>query len=138
MLESVIWSAGIVLLIATGLGFGLAARSRARFRGINRIYGKPYRAAVVKIIDTGGHPHLRPGTVSLCLHPAGAISIDTRIFTWAQVQELNILENGPNGRCLAVKIEDVQSEWQVIFSARRGIDGLAGELQQAWRRYYLN
>ena len=127
----------VTIFIFGGLIGGLVVRSQAKFGEINRIFGRPYRAAVIEIIDTGGHPQLRLGTASLCLHPAGAMSIDTKVWTWAQVQEINILDAGPGGRCVAVKLKDEQGMCQITFSARREFEALAAELRQAWRKQYL-
>lgn len=136
--------------------FLLILRTKIRFRAINKEYGKPYRVFVIKIVKiTGDIPQLRIGTTSLALHPLGAISLDTFVIQYSQIESITIQENTKNlqensGKSIRIELtepteenenpshEAQKSTFVFGLTAKDEIQEIENELLKGWRKYHIS
>ena len=141
-LDQVLILASVLILIFFSL---LILRTKIRFRAINEQYGKPYRAFVIEVVKIiGDIPQLRIGTTSLALHPLGAISLDTRVILYSQIESItiqgNISEesNDPkekNENSIWIELTEKST---FVITAKKEIDEIEHELLMGWRKYYIS
>lgn len=125
-----IWVLGVIFLTL----FLMVTASNHKFNEINRAYGKPYKAKIIKII--GGHPELKGGTSSLAFHPASAISFNKKVFTLAQIKSVQVSDNLESQRkFVLLTVVDEHGENQIIFTAEKGFDEISSELYRIWNRF---
>lgn len=146
-----------VFLIAVLIG-----RVHLKYREINRIYGKPYKSAIITIFSR--HPDIKSGTTSIAFHPNQAVSFDKKVFSLAQIQLVQVID-GQNfkaypdfianekakrkqgrqdeqvarddSRFLVITVKDEHGINKIAFTANKGFDGIATELSRVWTKFNL-
>ena len=145
---------GVIAIILGGGVFLLLLiiflNSRTRFKKIDEMYGKPYKAKLVQII--GGHPELKRGTTAMSFHPKNAIAFNRKVFLFSQISSIRIITNLPkeykkgiktvenfemDEQYLCLSVTDEYGEHEVIFTAKSDFKEFANQLMQIWNKYNL-
>jgi len=145
---------GVITVSFCGLlFFGLLInllKSRTGFKEIDKTYGKPYMAKLVKIHSD--HPALKRGSMAISLHPKGAIAFNRKVFLFTQISSIKIIPHLPekfkNGQKMAVNsgveeqylciaVSDEYGEHEVVFTTKSDFRELATQLIQKWTKYNL-
>ena len=137
---------GVVLFVLLIIFLNL----RTRFNEIDKKYGKPYKAKLVKMI--GGHPKLKRGSMAISLHPKDAIAFNRKVFLFSQISSIKIISQLPDklnyGRKMAtnfgveeqylcIAVTDEYGEHEVVFTAKTEFKEIANQLIQKWNMYNL-
>ncbi|WP_407312198.1 hypothetical protein [Desulfosporosinus sp. SB140] len=137
---------GVALLIL----LIIILKSYTRFNEIDKKYGKPYMAKLVKMI--GGHPKLKRGSMAISFHPKGAIAFNRKVFLFSQIGLIKVIHKLPqeltNGKkttvdfgveeqYLCIVVTDESGEHEVVFTTGSGFQEVANELIQKWNLYNL-
>lgn len=124
---------GVIILLSCSL---ILVRYYRRYNEIDYLYGKPYKARLVKLVGT--HPELKSGIYSLSFHPNGAISFNQRVIKYSEIQSIEIADQGEKGehnrKHLILLIRDDYGENQLYLTSKTEFVDIANELQRAWLR----
>ncbi|WP_140417668.1 hypothetical protein [Desulfosporosinus sp. FKA] len=135
------------LVVALAIVF---IKSRNVYKEIDKKYGKPYAAKVIKMI--GGHPELKQGTMALSFHPMDAIAFNRKVFHLSQIDSIKIISEVPklpnikretdekyalDEKFLCIVTKDGIDEHKIIFTASSDFEVIANTLMQKWKRYNL-
>lgn len=146
--------AGVITVSFCGVVFLvlliILLKLRTRFNKIDKKYGKPYKAKLVKMI--GGHPELKRGSMAISFHPKDAIAFNRKIFLFSQISSIKIISRLPNKfkngsktavksgveeKYLCITVTDEYGEHEVVFTAQSDFEEIANELRQKWNKYNL-
>lgn len=136
---------GVLLLVL----LIILIRSRAGYKEIDRKYGKPYKAKLVKMI--GDHPELKRGSMSISFHPKDAIAFNRKVILFSQISSIKIISKLPKEylnviqttvnsgveEYLCIEVTDEYGKHEVIFTANSNFKELANQLIQKWNKYNL-
>lgn len=121
---------------------------RSRFNEIDKKYGKPYMARLVKMI--GGHPELKKGPMAISFHPKDAIAFNRKVFLFSQISSIKIISELPDKfknaskkavnsgieeKYLCIVVTDEFGEYEVIFTVKSDFQEFANLLIQKWNKY---
>ena len=136
---------GVVFLVV----LIILLKLRTGFKEIDKKYGKPYMAKLVKMI--GGHPELKQGSMAISFHPKDAISFNRKVFLFSQINSIKMISKLPkeykNGMRMAVNsgveeqylyiaVTDEYGEHEVVFTAT-DLKEVSNLLIQKWNKYNL-
>ena len=112
------------------------AKYSGSYRKIDHLYGKPYKARLVKLVGT--HPELGSGIYTIAFHPNGAISLNQRVIRYSEIKELEIVErvekNEQSRYYLVLLVQDDHGENQLFLTSKTEFVDIANELQRSWTR----
>lgn len=124
-----------------------------RYKVLDSLYGKPYKAKIVKMI--GGHPQLRCGTMALSFYRE-AIAFNRKAFTLSQLKRVEVIsqleeylkivpeeepvlklmqsekEKTMDSQYLLLTLEDDHGENKVLLTAQKDFQEIANELYALW------
>jgi hypothetical protein len=138
---------GVVLL---GLLIIFLKIFRAEYNEIDKKYGKPYQAKLVKMI--GGYPGLKRGSMVISLHPKDAIAFNRKVFLLSQISSIKIISklpeiyknnrkatgsSGAEDQYLCLEVNDEAGKHEVVFAAKSNFKEIANPLLQKWTKYNL-
>ena len=137
---------GVLLLVL----LIILMKVRTGFNEIDKKYGIPYMAKLVKII--GDHPALKRGSMSISFHSKDAIAFNRKVFLFSQISSIKIISQLPkkfkNGKktalnseveeqYLCIAVTDEYGKHEVVFSVKSDFNKVANLLIQKWNKYNL-
>lgn len=141
---------GGVALILIFILILILLKSGTGFNEIDKKFGKPYEAKLIKMI--GGHSALRRGAMAISFHPKDAIAFNRKVFPFSQISSIKIIsklpkqfksdrlkvvDSGEEPQYLCLEVTDEDGKHEVVFTAPTDFENIANKLIQKWNKYNL-